>query len=208
MQVLLKAKPHMLRRVAVLLLSVIMMGVCVAIFDQLGFGTDPCSVMNLAVSRLIGWSFGNWQLLINALMLAIILCVGEVRRIGLGTIANMVVVGYAADATLWVLNHTHPLTNEALPVKLIVFVPTMAAFLVAVAFYIAADLGVAPYDAMPQIIAGRQKRFSFTAVRVAWDVGFTVVGFLAGGTVGLVTIATGFFLGPVITAIAKRCTFL
>ena len=207
MQALLKTKSHMPRRMAVLLFSVTMMGVCVAVFDQLGFGTDPCSVMNLAVSRLIGWSFGNWQLFINALMLAIILCLGEVRRIGLGTVANMVLVGYAADAAMWVLNHMHPLTDETLLVKLIVFVPTMAAFLVAVAFYIAADLGVAPYDAMPQIIAGRQKRFSFTTIRVTWDVGFTVVGFLAGGTVGLVTIATGFFLGPVITAIAKRCKF-
>lgn len=208
MDILLKAKPRMPRRVAVLLLSVIMMGICVAVFDQLGFGTDPCSVMNLAVSRLIGWSFGNWQLLVNALMLAVIIGLGEVRRIGLGTLANMVLVGYAADAALWVLNHTHPLTGETMLVKLIVFVPTMAAFLVAVAFYSAADLGVAPYDAMPQIIAGRQKRFSFTAVRVTWDVSFTVLGFLAGGTVGLVTVAVCFFLGPVIAAIAKRCTFL
>lgn len=52
-------KPRMARRVAVLLLSVTAMGVCVAIFDQLGFGTDPCSMLNLAVSRLIGWSFGT-----------------------------------------------------------------------------------------------------------------------------------------------------
>ena len=207
MNAILTTKPHMVRRVAVLLLSVMMMGVCVAVFDQLGFGTDPCSVMNLAVSRLIGWSFGNWQLLVNAAMLALIICLGEARRIGLGTLANMAVVGYTADAALWVLNHTHPLTDETLLVKLMVFVPTMAAFLVAVAFYIVADLGVAPYDAMPQIIAGRQKRFSFTAVRVTWDVSFTVLGFLAGGTVGLVTLATGFFLGPVITAIAKRCRF-
>lgn len=197
-------KPRMGRRVVVLLLSVMMMGVCVAIFDQIGFGTDPCSVLNLAVSRLLGWSFGNYQLLFNAVLLALIVCLGEIRRIGLGTLANMVVVGYSADATLWLLRHTHPLTGETLAVRLAVFVPTMALFLVAVAFYMVVDLGVAPYDAMPQIIAGRQRRFGFTAVRVTWDVAAIVLGYLIGGTVGLVTIVTGFFLGPVITAIARR----
>ena len=197
-------KPRMGRRVVVLFLSVIMMGVCVAVFDQLGFGTDPCSVLNLAVSRLIGWSFGNYQLLFNAVLLTVIIAIGEIRRIGLGTLANMVVVGYAADATLWLLNHTHPLIHETLPVKLAVFVPTMALFLVAVSFYIVVDLGVAPYDAMPQIIAGRQRRVSFTVVRVLWDVAVIILGFLTGGTVGLVTIVTGFFLGPVISAIANR----
>ena len=197
-------KPHMARRAAVLLLSVIVMGVCVAVFDQLGFGTDPCSVLNLGVSRLLGWSFGNYQLMFNLVLLALIIAMGEIRRIGLGTLANMVVVGYAADATLWLLNHTHPLTGDPLPVKLAVFVPTMALFLVAVSFYMVVDLGVAPYDAMPQIIAGRQKRFGFTAVRVTWDIAAIVLGFLVGGTIGLVTLVTGFFLGPVITAIANR----
>lgn len=55
-------KPHMVRRTFVLFFSVFMMGVGVAIMDQLGFGTDPCSVLNLGVSRMIGWSFGNYQL--------------------------------------------------------------------------------------------------------------------------------------------------
>lgn len=197
-------KPHMGRRIVVLLLSVIVMGFCVAVFDQLGFGTDPCSVLNLSVSRLLGWSFGTYQLLFNAVLLAVIIAIGEARRVGLGTLANMVVVGYSADAMLWILNHTHPLTHDPLPVKLIVFVPTMALFLVAVAFYIDVGLGVAPYDAMPQIIAGRQRRLSFATVRVLWDVTVIILGYVTGGTVGLVTIVTAFFLGPVITAIANQ----
>lgn len=197
-------KPRMGRRMAVLLFSVTMMGVCVAVFDQIGFGTDPCTVLNLGVSRRIGWPFGHYQLMINAVMLALILALGEWRRIGLGTLANMSLVGYAADATMWLLNHTHPLTGESLAVRLIAFVPTMALFLVAVAFYIVTDLGVSPYDALPQIIAARQKRLPFAAVRVLWDLSAMTLGWLVGGTVGLVTIVTGFFLGPVIAAIAKR----
>lgn len=196
-------KPHMVRRVLVLILSVFMMGVGVAILDQLGFGTDPCSVLNLGVSRMIGWSFGNYQLLFNVVLILLILLMKEPGRIGLGTLANMVLVGYSADFSTWVINMIHPLTNETLLVKLIVFVPTILMFLVAVAFYMVVDLGVAPYDAIPQIIAGRTK-WNFTKVRVIWDVSATVIGFAVGGTIGAVTIIMGFFLGPVITAIAKK----
>lgn len=199
----LAGKPHMVRRVVVLFLTVVVMGVCVAILDQLGFGTDPCSVLNLGMSRLIGWSFGNYQLVFNLVLIAIILLLKEARRIGLGTLANMVVVGYAADFTTWIINMVHPLAGETLLVRLIVFVPTIVVFMVAVAFYMVVDLGVAPYDALPQIISARVKRVSFTAVRMAWDISAIVIGFLVGGTVGLVTIIMGFFLGPVISATAK-----
>lgn len=197
-------KPHMVRRLVVLVMSVFMMGVGVAILDQLGFGTDPCSVLNLGVSRMIGWSFGNYQLMFNIVLILAILLMKEARRIGLGTLANMVLVGYSADFATWIINMIHPLTNETLLVKLIVFVPTIIMFLIAVAFYMVVDLGVAPYDAMPQIIAGRQKKVSFTVVRVVWDIVATLIGFAVGGTIGAVTIIMGFFLGPVITAIAKK----
>lgn len=194
----------MLRRVAVLFLGVIMMGLCVAVFDQLGFGADPCSAMNLAVSRLIGWGFGTYQLLFNIALLMVVILLKGARRIGLGTLANMVLVGYAADFGEWILNRTHPLTGETLAVKFIVFVPAIALFLVALAFYMVVDLGAAPYDAVPQIIAAKQKRFSPAVIRVAWDVTAIIICLLAGGTVGLVTIAIGFLLGPVIAAIARR----
>lgn len=197
-------KPHMARRVMVLFGSVFLMGVGVAILDQLGFGTDPCSVLNLAMSRKLGWSFGNYQLVFNVLLLALILLLREGKRIGPGTLANMIVVGYAADFTTWIINMIHPLTGETLLVKLIVFIPTILMFMVAASFYMVVELGVAPYDALPQIISSRVKKLNFTAIRIIWDVTATVLGFLLGGTVGMVTIIMGFFLGPIISAIAKK----
>lgn len=197
-------KPHMLRRTVVLFISVSLMGLGVAILDQLGFGTDPCSVLNLGMSRLIGWSFGNYQLVFNLLLLLLILLMKESRRIGLGTLANMVMVGYAADFSTWIINMIHPMYQDSLLVKVAVFIPTLVMFMVAAAFYMVVDLGVAPYDAMPQIISSHVKRFGFTAVRVFWDVSAMVIGYLVGGTVGVVTILMGFFLGPVISAIAGK----
>lgn len=197
-------KPRMFRRIVTLILSTCLMGVCVAVFDQISFGTDPCSTMNLAISRMIGWSFGTWQLTMNCILLLILILLGEIRRIGLGSVANMVLVGYAADATTWVINQIHPLAGETMIVRLIVFVPAMFLFLIGAAFYLAVDLGTAPYDAIPLVAFDRQKKLKFPLVRMIWDLSIILIGFLCGGTVGLVTLVTGFCLGPVFGAIGEK----
>lgn len=84
------------------------------------------------------------------------------------------------------------------------FAVSMAAFLIAAAFYMAADLGVAPYDAIPQLIAARTDRLSGRAVRMLWDLSILSLGFLLGSTVGLTTLITGFCLGPAISFVSNR----
>ena len=80
----------------------------------------------------------------------------------------------------------------------------MLLFLFAVAFYMVTDLGTAPYDAISQIIAARQKKLSFAVVRILFDSTFAALGVLLGGQIGIFTIAACFFLGPVISAIAAK----
>lgn len=193
----------MARRIVVLLISVTMMGFGIAVFDQIAFGTDPCSVLTLAVSRVTGVEFGHCQLIFNLMLFVVLVCLRGIRRIGLGSLANMVLVGYAADFASFLINRIHPLAGEALLTRAVIFVPTMVLFLIVVSFYMVVDLGVSPYDALPQIIAERSK-ISFTVVRVAWDVLMIILGYLLGGVVGVVTIVTGFCVGPVVTAIANH----
>ena len=199
-------QPHMERRIPVLVLSVIVMGAGVAVFEKLAVGTDPCSVFNLAFARnVLGWDgLGTWQLLFNIILAAVILLCREGRFIGLGTLANMVLVGYSRDLFKPVVEHFLPGEVESLLVRGGVFIPTMAIFLVAVAFYMVVDLGTAPYDAVSQILARRLPRIPFAIVRMGYDIAITVIGFLLGGQVGIFTVLSCFFLGPVIAAIAAR----
>lgn len=86
------------------------------------------------------------------------------------------------------------------------FTVSMAAFLTAAAFYIAVDLGVAPYDAIPQLISAHTSRLSARAIRMLWDISILSLGFLLGSTVGLTTLMTGFCLGPAISFVSARVT--
>ena len=189
-------RPKMERRIPALFVSVVLMGLGVAVFDMIGFGTDPCSVMNLGLSMNLGISFGTLQLMVNALMLIFVIKY-DPSRIGLGTLANMVVVGYSAEFFMYVIDQFPALDALSLTARIIIFVPILVLFLLAASVYMCVNMGVAPYDALPQIIAAKNG-WSFRVVRTAWDFGMMVGGALLGATAGPVTIGITLFIGSLV----------
>lgn len=196
-------RPHMGRRSAVLAVSLAAIGVCVAVFKAVGFGTDPCSTFTLGVSAHIGISFGTCQFLFNLLMFIPVIRF-DLSRIGIGTIGNMVGVGYIADLCMRTIETRMPVDGLPMAARILIFAVSMAVFLIAASFYIVVDLGVAPYDAIPQLIAEHTSKLSARTVRMLWDLSVLCAGFLLGSTVGLTTLITGFCLGPAIAFVSGR----
>lgn len=190
-------RPRIGRRLAVLITSLTVIGICVAVFKSVGFGTDPCSTFTLGISARTGVSFGTCQLVFNLLMFLPVIHL-DLSRIGIGTVGNMVGVGYIADFCMRVIDIWTPPEGLSMAVRVFMFALSMTAFLVAASFYMVVDLGVAPYDAIPQLIAARTNKLSPRSVRMLWDLSILTIGFLLGSTIGLTTLITGFCLGPAI----------
>lgn len=199
-------QPHMGRRIPVVVVSNIVIGMCIAVFEKILVGTDPCSVFNLAVTQnVLHWeSLGRWQLIFNFSLLAFILLLREGKHIGLGSLANMVLVGYARDFFRPVVERLLPGEVTSLITRGVVFLPSMLLILLGISFYMVVDLGVSPYDALSKIIAGRLPRVPYAVIRICYDLIVTGIGFLMGGTVGIFTVLSCFFLGPMISAIAAK----
>ena len=196
-------RPRMGRRLIALALSLTVMGIGIAMFKTVGFGTDPCSTFTLGVSRRTGISFGTCQLVFNLLLFIPVVC-QDLSRIGIGTIGNMVGVGYIADFAMRIISAHLPEGGLTMAVRVVLFALSMVFFLIAASFYMVVDLGVSPYDALPQLIAARVKRLNFRTVRMIWDISFLSAGFLLGSTVGVTTVITGFFLGPAIVFVSDH----
>lgn len=196
-------RPRMGRRLVVLTISLIVIGICVAVFKTVGFGTDPCSTFTLGVSARTGISFGTCQLVFNLLMFLPVIHF-DLSRIGVGTIANMVGIGYVADFCMWIIGLHSPPEGFSMTARILMFAVSMAAFLIAAAFYMVVDLGVAPYDAIPQLISAHTSRLSARTIRMLWDISILSLGFLLGSTVGLTTLITGFCLGPAIAFVSNH----
>lgn len=198
-------------RVLLVFLGVICQGFGVYWLNKVKFGTDPCTVMNMALSEKIGLTYGTTLLIFNCILFVFVIIFG-IKQIGIGTLANMVVVGYTVDFCEWIFRNK--LTDEffePFKTRVIILVPALIIFIMGAALYMAVDLGSSPYDAAPAIISGKIKKVPFMVVRISWDAIMAVIGFALGGTVGIVTVCVSLFLGPMITAIKnflkKVCGF-
>ncbi len=193
------AGTHILRRIIGMLVSVFFMGATLSMLIRVQLGTDPCACMNLGFSKVTGISFGTCQLSMNLLLAVVVLLVNR-RMIGLGTLGNMVLVGYVSDFFTWVWNQClPPVESWSLLTRVGIMIPVLFLFVAAAAAYMTANLGMAPYDCIPFLIVNRWRKLPFFAVRVTWDALAVLIGFLLGSTVGVVTVLIALAIGPVVS---------
>lgn len=180
-------------------LAVCMMGLALSFLFRINFGADPCSNMNRGLSSCLHMTFGNWQLLFNLLLFCVTVYF-DPGKIGVGTLANMVLVGYSADFCGYILDLLIPQTFwQPMSHRILVLIPALLVFLVSASFYMAVDLGTAPYDAMCFILSDRLPKVSFRIVRILWDCTAMIIGLITGGGFGIVTLLMAFCLGPAIS---------
>ncbi|MBE5843827.1 MAG: hypothetical protein E7302_06535 [Butyrivibrio sp.] len=190
------------KKFTLMALGVFFMGFFLSFLINVSLGTDPCTFMNVTISERLHILFGTWQLLLNAVLIVIVIIFSR-DQIGPGTIANMVFIGYIADFFRWVWSKTIPeYVFTTWPYRGVVFALALIAFVIAASFYMNADMGVAPYDAMPVIISEKLlKKIPFKFIRMGFDGSIVLIGILFGGRVEIATILMVFLLGPTITTV-------
>lgn len=193
------------KRAGMMILGILFIGLCVSFLRLSGFGVDPFSAMNLGISGFIGWSFGTWQLLMNAVILVIVFFQAR-HCIGAGTIINMIFVGYIADFVWWLAQDVVQI-EMSLPLRIIALVLAQLMASMGVALYMVADMGIAPYDSVAIIIEKlTHQKIPFHKARVLSDVVVVIVGIafaIASGAgiwavAGIGTVINACFNGPLI----------
>ena len=200
-------QPNFKNRLMIMLIGVFMLGFFLSFLIRVNFGTDPCTFMNLTISRRFGILFGTVQVLLNAFLLIFVLIWGR-SYIGLGTLANMFLTGYIADFFGWIWDNTlpdHIFTD--MTTRIIIFILSFFLFVLGASLYTNADMGVAPYDAIPLMIKRYVlKKAPFSIIRMCYDFLVLIIGILLGGGKELPVLGAimmVLFLGPIIQAVGK-----
>lgn len=175
-----------------------------ALSQTMNMGLDPFTAINTGASELLGFTLGNYQLFVNAAILAIILFFDR-KIIGWGTIFNLVLVGYMIEFFISMLESFIDPTQFAFIVQLLITVVAILIFTFGVALYMDADLGVSPYDAIAPVITDRVSA-SYKTVRMIQDIVVVITAWILGGPVGVSTFITGFLAGPLIDFFSNRFT--
>ncbi len=177
------------RRLGQLMLGLVLYGASMALMIEAALGLDPWDVFHQGVAERTGVRFG---VVVIAVSVAVLLLWIPLRqRPGVGTIANVVVIGIAVEAALAVLP-----TPGSLWVRVGFLAGGIVLNGVATGLYIGARLGPGSRDGLMTGFVARHPRYSVRLVRTVIEVTVLAAGWLLGGTVGLGTVAYAVAIGP------------
>jgi uncharacterized membrane protein YczE len=178
------------RRIIQLLVGLFAYGIGISLMVQAGIGVAPWDVLTQGISRQTGLDFG---LLTNIIGVAVLLCWIPIRqRPGIGTIANVLLIGPSAQLGLWIFPKQH-----ALGFQLLFFVLGLVLIALATGLYIGARMGPGPRDGLMTGIHARTG-WRIWIVRTAIEVTVLLVGWALGGNFGPGTVAFALLIGPMV----------
>ena len=191
-----------LRRVMAMLLGSTALGLGISLFIHAQFGNDAFTAMMLALSDVTGVFYGHFVALFGLGLFVIQLFVGR-KYIGLGTIVNIIGIGYIASFfnLIFAVFLNGPIEQQVVRITLVVF--GVLSLALGTALYMSADVGLAPYDSLPVVLSKRFPKVPFFWIRISFDGTCALVAFLSGGLIGMGTLLTAFGLGPFIAIFYK-----
>lgn len=183
------------RRIIGLIIGNLFLAMGVSLFKLSGMGNDPLSAMFLALSSVWNISYANVVLLLNTLMFIAELVFGR-KYIGLGTFVNWFLTGYIAQFFLWI-SDAYVIPPQDFISRLPYLLVTVIMMSLGVSLYQTSDLGIAPYDSLA-LILNKHLPLPYFWCRIITDGLCTLICLFAGGLIGLGTLVSAFFLGPII----------
>ena len=169
--------------------GLLLFGGSLALLVRSRLGLDPWDVFHQGLAIRSGIPIGTVTILVGVVVLLLWIPLGQ--RPGIGTIANVILVGLALDATLTMI----PVPTD-LGVRWAYLVAGIVLNGIATGAYIGAALGPGPRDGLMVGIANRGH--SLRVVRTAIELTVLVVGWLLGGTVGIGTVLFAVTIGPIV----------
>ena len=180
--------------------------ISVGLFKRAALGVDPFQSFMSGLDELIPIEFGTLYVIANACLLLFSLFADR-HYIGLATIINLSILGYVAQFSHELMLSLFP--ELSLPGRFLFLITGTITMCFSSAFYFVADLGVSTYDAVALIITKTWKIGQFRYVRIICDFVCVAIGTIlyvlttvsiSGITsiVGIDTIITAFFMGPLI----------
>ena len=177
--------------------GIVLMALAGLFFSCSEIGMDPLSVFYSGVSAVLRIRLGSAALLVGAAIL-LILFFWDRKRIGVGTVAVVVGIGPLLNLFLEFFSYS----PSSWIGKGLSSLAGVAAFGLGMAFYLHADLGCGPVDALMLHFSERTP-ISLRMFKILFDILCVVIGGILGGTFGLGTIIAAFLTGPSMCAVMK-----
>ena len=180
-------RPEIRRRLPRLLGGLVLCGIAFGCIIGARLGLDPWDVLHEGIAKRTGIPIGLVTTLVGFVVLFGWIPLRE--RIGLGTIANVFIIGTVVDRTLPLL--PEPDTTAT---RWVLLLAGLALVGPGIGLYIGARLGPGPRDGIMTGLAARGP--SIRLVRTGIELAALGAGFLMGGQIGIGTVLFAITVGP------------
>ncbi len=143
-------------------------------------------------------SIGTMAIAVSVIVLLMWIPLRE--KPGVGTISNVLIIGFSVDVALAVLPAAH-----SLPARALLAGAGVVLNAVATAAYIGTQLGPGPRDGLMTGLVRRTGR-SVRLVRTVIEVTVVATGWALGGTLGTATVLYALTIGPLVQVFLPRLT--
>lgn len=159
-------------------------------------GLSPWDVLHQGLARRSPLTFGEANIVVGVAVLAAAALLGA--RIGIGTVANAVLIGAFIQA-LTSIGAVTRLQHDGLGARIGLLAGGIALVGLGSGLYLGATLGAGPRDSL-MVIGAARTRFRIGLVRAALELSALAAGAALGGTIGVGTVAFALGIGPAMEA--------
>ena len=159
-------------------------------------GLSPWDTLHQGLARHTPLSFGMASVTVSVVVIVIAWRLGA--RVGIGTVANAVVVGFVIQG-LTAIGPVDRLSESSLGVRIGLLVLAMVLIGVGSALYLGAWLGAGPRDSL-MVVGGERTGLRLGIVRAVLEFGALGACWALGGTIGIGTAVFALGVGPALEA--------
>ncbi len=163
------------------------LGIALSLNAQIGYA--PWEVLHVGMAKTFGMTIGEVSIIVGFLILLVTAYCGE--DIGIGTIANMIVIGLVLDLILYL---------DFLPVAgnmfsgLLMLMSGLFTIALGSYFYIASAFGAGPRDGL-MVLLTRKTGLPIGLCRGGIELAAVIIGWFLGGLVGIGTVVSALMIG-------------
>src|SRR5438552_7720211 len=174
-------------RLVQLFLGLALYGLSSSLLVLARLGLDPWDVFHQGLARHSGLAIGTWSILVGLVVLLLWIPLRQLP--GIGTVANVVMIGGTMDIVLSLVH-----SPNSLLWRIVCLLAGVGLNGVATGAYIGAGLGPGPRDGLMTGLAARGH--SIRVVRTGIEIAVLVAGWLLGGPGGVGTVLYAVSIGP------------
>ena len=187
-----RIKGNLPTRLAWLLAGLLLFATGIVALLESRLGLSPWDVLHQGIARQTPLSFGEANIAVSVAVLLTAWLLGA--RVGLGTLANALLVGGFVQLLTSLSAVTH-LAHEPLALRIGMLAAGLALMGSGTGLYLGAGLGAGPRDSL-MVVGATRTRFRIGLVRATLELSALAAGAALGGTVGIGTLAFALGIGP------------